>query len=351
MKKIPFYVACASIALYSCTSSENTENGFQPEAMTFSTYVNMNGTPDSRALDKSSFTTGDVIGINACQTNGALAGNFTNNFMINEALTKTNDGRWTYENSKFWPVNTSDRISFVASYPQIAPAITEGKCSFDFTVKSTVGTQEDFIWSTITDAHRSDRNGTYQNGVFEAPATTPVSDVVLHFRHALSRIVFNAKAAAYYNGATITVTDIVLHNLYGAGTYTLSNTLGKGSWNVSGEQNQEYIALENGTNTAIETGFHPFGSSLLLMPQVLNTTEGGNKSTVTIKYTVKYAAPAMTVNEERTFDLATKQLLNGNTWEQDKIYSYNFNIALDMITFDAVVDNWSGSTDSGLTID
>lgn len=350
MRKGLFYVACATIALYSCTSSESTENSFQPEAMTFSTYVKMNGAPDSRALDKSSFTTNDVIGINACQTSGQLDGNFTNNFMNNEALTKTGEGKWTYENSKFWPINTTDRISFVASYPMIPPTISEGKCSFAFTVKSTVPTQEDFMWSTITDAHRSDRNGTYQNGIFESPATTPITNVVLHFKHALSKIMFNAKAAAYYNGTTITVTDIILNNLYGAGSYTLSNTLGKGSWNMSGTQNQEYIALENGTSTAVDTYLRPFGSSLLLIPQVLNTSEG-NKSTVTIKYTVKYAAPAMTVNEERTFDLATSSLPNGNTWEQDKIYNYNFNIALDMITFDAVIDSWSGSEDSGLTID
>lgn len=350
MKKIIFYTACATLALCSCTSSENTENGYQPELLTFSTYVNMNSTPDSRALDKSSFATNDVIGINACQTSGPLNENFTNNFMTNEALTKTEEGRWTYENSKFWPVNTTDRISFVATYPKIAPAISEGKCSFDFTVKSNANAQEDFMWSTITDAHRSDRNGTYQNGIFESPATTPISNVTLHFKHALSRIVFNAKAAAYYNGTTITVTDIILNNLYGAGTYTLSATLGKGSWNMSGEQNQEYIALENGTNTAIDTKLRTFGSSLLMIPQVLNTI-GNEKSTVTIKYTVKYVAPAMTVNEERTFDLATVKLLNGNTWEQNKIYNYNFNIALDMITFDTVIDNWGGTEDSDLTID
>lgn len=349
MRKVLFYVACATTALYSCTSGESTENGFQPEAMTFSTYVSMNSTP-SRALDKNSFVTNDVIGINACQTNGSLDGNFTNNFMNNEVLTKTGEGKWTYENSKFWPINTSDRISFVASFPKIAPTISEGKCSFDFTVKNTVDTQEDFMWSTITDAHRSDRNGTYQNGVFENPATTPITNVTLLFKHALSKIVFNAKAAANYNGTTITVTDIILNNLYGTGTYTLSTTLGKGNWSISGEQNQEYVALTNGTNTVIETYSRPFGSSLLLMPQVLNTTENG-KSTVTIKYTVKYAAPVMTVNEERTFPLATASLLNGNAWEQDKIYNYNFNIALDMITFDAVINNWSGSEDSGLTID
>lgn len=351
MKRVLLYVACASVALCSCTSSESTENGFQPESMTFSTYVSMNNARNSRALEKSYFETGDVIGINACQTNGTLEGNFTNNFMSNEALTKTDQRTWTYANAKFWPINSTDRISFVASYPKIDPVISNGQCSFDFTVKAPANNQEDFLWSTITDAHRNDRNGTYQNGIFEASATMPPTNVVLVFKHALSKIVFNVKAAASYSSATITVTDIILNNLYGQGTYTLSKTLGKGTWTTKGDQNQEYIALENGTTPVYNTQyFSTFGSSLLLMPQVLNTGETG-KSNVTIKYTVNYAAPVMTVNEERTFSLATDRLLNGNTWEQDKVYNYNFNIALDMITFDTVIDTWGKTEESDFTID
>lgn len=347
MKKIIFAFVALTTGMVSCTvTDESAENGgMENERLSFSTYVNMN----TRALDKSVFVNGDVLGINACLSEGELDGNFTNNFMVNEALTKNDEGRWTYENAKFWPANTDNRVSFVASYPKIDPVISEGRCSFDFEVKSTAPTQEDFMWSTITDAHRSDRNGTYQNGVFEDPATTPVSDVVLHFRHALSRVVFSVKAAAYYGGATITVTDITLNNLYGAGTYTLSNTLSRGEWTMSGEQDHSYVALENGTNTAVYNEYRTVGTSLLLMPQVLSTEEG-NASTVTIRYTVNYAAPERVVMEERTFSLATPSLLSGNTWEQDKVYNYQFNIALDMITFDAVVDGWGDSENTEFTV-
>ena len=346
MKKHYLPAACALALFASCSLSEekSTSHILETETIHFGTYVDMNS--PSKALDKNTFVTDDVIGISAYQSTGVLNGNFTDNFMQNEALTKLNTGKWTYENSKFWPSNTTDRISFVAAYPQIEPSIANGKCSFDFTVNDNPELQQDFLWSTITDAHRNDRNGTYQNGIIESPATTPITDVVLHFKHALSKIVFQAKAATNYSNATITVTDIIVKNLYGAGTYTLTNTLGKGTWATIDTQEKQYVVLQNGTSNAVHTFYSAFGNSLLVVPQTLSTTTD-KESTVTIKYTVKYTAPALTVNEERTFNLAVASLLNGNTWEQDKVYYYNFNIALDMITFDASISGWgsNGSND------
>lgn len=348
MNKFYCFSAICSIALMaSCSSGEETMQEHQSyESIAFGSYVDM----PSRALDKSYFSTGDELCINAFQSSTSTIGHeFVNNFMENETLSRTDAG-WTYVNSKFWPMNAADRISFVASYPNIQPTITDGICTFPFSVNANAALQEDFMWSTITDAHRNDRNGTHQNGVLEDPNTTPLNNVVLHFRHALSRIVFNAKTVTYYNGATITVTDIIVKNLYGQGAYSLSADLGKGSWTVTGTQDNSYTPLSGGTTNVIDTHYKTFGTSILMLPQVLNTTEG-QESTVTIKYTVNYHNPSKIVNEERTFNLATASLLNGNTWEQDKIYNYNFNIALDMITFDAVVDSWGGSEDFGMTVE
>ncbi len=348
MNKIySFYAICAVAMMASCSSeNEDALNQQNNERVSFGTYVNM----PTRALDKSFFSTGDEICINAFQSSVTTVDRkFTNNFMDNETLSKTDLG-WTYVNSKFWPMNENDRISFVASYPNISPTIVDGICTFPFSVNANAALQQDFMWSTITDAHRKDRNGTHQNGVLETPNTTPLDNVVLHFRHALSRIVFNAKTVTYYSGTTITVTDIIVKNLYGQGSYSLTAELGKGTWKMKGNQDCTYTPLSGGTTNVINTSYKTFGTSLLVVPQVLNTTSG-KESTVTIKYTVNYSKPSKVVYEQRTFNLATASLLNGNTWEQDKVYNYNFNIALDMITFDAVVDNWGGSGDFGITVE
>ena len=118
---------------------------------------------------------------------------------------------------------------------------------------------------------------------------------------------------------------------------------------MAGEQNCSYTPLSGGTTTAIDTSTRTFGTSLLMVPQVLNTSDN-HPSTVTIKYTVNYSNPSKVVNEQRTFHLATTALKDGNTWEQDKIYNYIFNITLDMITFDAVVDTWSETINSEISV-
>ena len=89
MRKYSLYAVCASMMLASCSLSEeeNLIHSPESEGIKFSTYVGMN-TP-TRAMDKTTFSNSNVIGLNACKTAGSLSGNFTNNFMTNEALTKT----------------------------------------------------------------------------------------------------------------------------------------------------------------------------------------------------------------------------------------------------------------------
>lgn len=337
MKKMYLSAAVLTAIMVSCSSNEEEEYktpSVESDAVSFSTYVNM----PKRALDKSAFAVGDELCVNAFLSSGSMIGQeFTNNFMQNEVLTKDNTG-WNYTNTKFWPMNTTDRISFVVSYPNINPTIENGICSFDFTVNADPAQQQDFLWSTITDAQRTDRNGTHQNGEEENPATTPQGNVTLKFRHALSRVNFFAQAAASYN-ATITITDIVVNNLYGEGTYALTAELGKGSWTVSGQQDNSYTVLSGGTDMVIPDYYKVFGTSLLMLPQTLSTTDG-TASTVTIRYTVNYQNPVHTVYEERTFNLATTDI---TAWEQERVYNYRFLIALDMIAFDTEINSWEGA--------
>ena len=345
MKKMYLSAAVLAAMMVSCSSNEEEykTGGLESDAVSFSTYVNM----PKRALDKSAFAVGDQLCVNAFLSSGSMIDQeFTNNFMQNEVLTKGATG-WNYTNTKFWPMNTTDRISFVASYPNISPAIEDGICSFAFTVNANPATQQGFLWSTITDAHRTDRNGTHQNGVVESPTSTPLDDVTLRFRHALSKVTFNAKAAANYHGATITVTGIEVKNLYDEGTYALTDELATGNWTVSGQQDNNYTVLTGGTTTVDNANYKPFGTSLLMLPQTLSTTDG-TASTVTIRYTVAYQNPDRTVNEERTFNLATTSI---TAWEQNKVYNYNFNIALDMITFDAVIDAWESPESPAIDVE
>ena len=127
----------------------------------------------------------------------------------------------------------------------------------------------------------------------------------------------------------------------------LTDELATGNWTVSGQQDNNYTVLTGGTTTVDNANYKPFGTSLLMLPQTLSTTDG-TASTVTIRYTVAYQNPDRTVNEERTFNLATTSI---TAWEQNKVYNYNFNIALDMITFDAVIDAWENPESPAIDVE
>ncbi|MCM1521019.1 MAG: fimbrillin family protein [Muribaculaceae bacterium] len=340
MKKFSFLILGALPLLAGCSSDEDSMMNptLDGEAVSFGTYVGM-----SRALEKSSFQEDDQIAIWATEKEGEATNDyFTANFMDNEILTKTATG-WTYENTKFWPMNQDSRINFLAIYPPMTP-ITQNSKEYDFlfSVNPNVSEQKDFLWSTIMNAHRLDRNGTYQNGTLEEPNTTPLNDVRFNFRHALSKVAFYVTAATYYNGATIKVTDLVVNNLCGEAQYYLYYTLKKGSWSTkSYPRDQSFTVLEKGAVNVEHNYTRQCGEALLMIPQSLYDT-----STVTIKYTVSYDNPAKVVEEERTFSL------NGvKSWEQDRVYNYTFNLTLDMITFDASVSSWDDSTNNTLTVE
>lgn len=316
----------------SCTSNLVEIDESLDSSIEFGSYIDK----ESRALDKSYFANGDKFIVNAFLSDNSTVGQpFEANFMVNEELTKTSAG-WSYSNTKFWPKNDTNRISFVASCPaSVKPTIADGAIKYDFIVNANSALQEDFIWSTITDAWSGDRNGTHQNGVTEA-SNTPDQNVTFHFKHALSKIVFMAKTAENYTATNVTITDITVDNLYGRGEFLMNDNLNGFTSTPTGNQNVSYSVLTGGTEKAVNNETKSFGQSLLVVPQTLSDATD-KETTVSIKYTINYGNPNKTVNEQRTFRLKTDAI---SIFEPDKVYNYTFNIALDMITFDARIDNW-----------
>lgn len=339
MKKSPLFAAAfLCLIASSCTSNLEEVDESLDSAIEFGTYIDK----ESRALDKSYFATGDKFIVNAFLGDNTTVGlPFEANFMSDEELTKTAGG-WSYTNTKFWPKNETNRISFVASYPAtVKPAIESGTIKYDFTVNANPALQEDFMWSTITDAWRGDRNGTHQNGVTET-TNTPDQNVTFHFKHALSKVVFMAKTAENYTATNVIITDIKVDNLYDKGEFVMNNNLSGFTSTPTGNQNVSYSVLAGGTDKAVNNETRTFGQGLLIMPQTLSDA-ADNESTVTIKYTINYGAQSKTVNEQRTFKLKTDAI---SSFEPNKVYNYTFNIALDMITFDAKIDSWGTPTNN-----
>lgn len=67
------------------------------------------------------------IGVFAYFTNGAFSkDSSTPNFMYNQQVERQGDGSWTYSPVKYWPGNTTDKISFFAYAPYVDEAATGG---------------------------------------------------------------------------------------------------------------------------------------------------------------------------------------------------------------------------------
>lgn len=67
------------------------------------------------------------IGVFAYFTNGAFSeSSSTPNFMYNQKVERQTDGSWTYSPQKFWPGNTTDKISFFAYAPYVDETASGG---------------------------------------------------------------------------------------------------------------------------------------------------------------------------------------------------------------------------------
>ncbi|MFV0312860.1 MAG: fimbrillin family protein [Dysgonomonas sp.] len=120
------------------------------------------------------------------------------------------DGTWEYSPKALWP-DAADLYAFYAYSPansrNVDPAVTfKGNLDhkLKYTVPTDAGAQEDFLVAIQERA---------------ANGTGPVS---LNFKHALSRVLVNARAAASLDGFGVTVKKVTFKNLVTSGTLVLA---------------------------------------------------------------------------------------------------------------------------------
>lgn len=295
--------------------------------LTFNTYIDKG----SRALEKNTFGKGDEFCVNAFSTDGSTIGlPFESNFLDNETLVKSSDG-WALSTVKYWPMRKSERVSFVAVYPNVAPVKTDNSFLCTFNVDDNPTQQTEFLWSTVTDAYAIDQNGTFQNGIEENPNLMKQGGVGLTFKHGLSKVAFLFKTDHFYNGLNIVVTDISVKNVYHSGTYNIPFSLEDGKWKTIGNTTN-YDVLKNGSATVPNDNYAQIGSSLLMIPQHLKA-----EAEVTMRYKITSSSDPAGREYERTFKLADS---DGGSWEMGKAYNYHIKISLNVISFEPTIAEW-----------
>ena len=329
------WAGAAIAVLASCSAEEEyaLDGAIRPgeEAITISSYI-----PGKRAVDKTTFAEGDVIGLYACQTAGAYANSFRANFMDNVAVTKGADD-WTYSPMMAWPSDENEHLSFIAFYPRNTES-TASAVRYPLTVNSDVDQQVDVLWCTIRDAHINDRNGIRINGNSEAASFEAASGPLsLQFKHMLSKVIVQVKLADGYSGTTAKLKSLSLNNANSSGFFALNSTLSLasgGSWTSNTPTN---FTLHTDTDepkdiiTTAETV-----ATMFMIPQDITAYH----TSLNVAYS--YSLPDGTEKE------VTEEIYLPNTWEINKAYNYVINIEpdIEMINISPSIVDWDSPTET-----
>ena len=318
-------IAFPAFLITSCSSDDEIVTERADKTIGFSTYIENN----TRAVGKTTFEDGDVIGLYACRTTGDYANSYTNNFMSNVAVTKGESG-WTYSPISAWPTDENEHISFVAFYPRNSTTSSPG-LTYAFTASTDLENQVDPLWCTVKDANINDRNGTAINGseadaAFEATS----GSVPLKFKHMLSKVRIKIKLNSDYPGITAKLNYVGIYEISQSGTFTIANELNSSRWSVSSTKG--YIQLHKTSDEAKELSADELLiGELLTIPQSLT----GNKNVyISVHYTHTLAEGG-----EQTI---RKMIYLGDSWEANKIYNYVVNVSLEVnnITLSTEIANW-----------
>ena len=317
------FLALSAFLIVSCSSEDEIVSERADKNIGFSTYIENN----TRAVGKTTFEDGDVIGLYACRTTGDYADSFTDNFMSNIAVTKGESG-WTYSPASVWPNDENEHISFVAFYP---PKTTTSPRHYDFTTSTDLENQVDPLWCTVKDANINDRNGTAINGsAADAAFEATSGSVPLKFKHMLSKVRIKIKLNSDYPGITAKLNYVGISGISQSGTFTIANGLNSGTWSVSSTTG--YVQLHKTSDEAKELSADELLiGELLTIPQSLT---GDKNVYISVNYTHTLA--------EGGEQSISKTIYLGDSWEANKIYNYVVNVSLEVnnITLSTEISNW-----------
>ena len=201
-KTLMAFVAIAATATVSCTQEEelfsNSNDQNLDGAVMFGTYLS--NAPETRAA---------VMDLPSLKEKGfGVFGYYTEtedykkedpdhvpNFMYNQEVKWSEDGKWTYSPVKYWPSNPTEKVSFFAYAPytgtfgatgitSITSNSTAGDPKLSFKMDENVDNQVDLL---------------YSNNAMDIRKQAIAEKVDFRFNHALSRIGFKRVAVINEN--------------------------------------------------------------------------------------------------------------------------------------------------------
>lgn len=369
MKAKHLMLAMTVLAIAGCSQNEITEKSPDANpAIGFSVYTGAQtrGTvADNTALQTSGF------GILAYST-GSTAWTGTNekpSFMYNQEVTYS--GGWSYTPIKYWPKNTTDKISFFgyAPYDDSGASINKG-----IALSANSDTGNPTITFTVNDA--ANNMVDLMTDETQKDKTSASGTVAFKFKHILSRVNLVAKAAATLaDGTSIVVKSAKISGssshtatkFYKTAVYTTNLSTGTGAWaagtatftsdydlvsvldkkdlGITGYSTQG-IKIDK-DNTTTEVKLFKDNEYLFLIP-VTDFVKGD----IEIKFEYDVVSPdasnpssVVVSNETATVQLPASTLAKGTA------YKYTFTISMNAIVVSGEVDPaWGAETEGSLDV-
>ena len=372
MKKLFFIAAIAGAALVSCTKTELAPSVTEQQEITFATPVV--GTPTKVDL-VSIYPDTQHFGVFAlyytADFNGFASGvNYMNNVEVanNAPAGEDPDGGWTAA-GYYWPKTSGSTLTFAAYSPYMATGVSHSATGITFA---------DYIVDAPANVDLLFSDRAYNKTKADQTGDTQPNDkyygVDIVFNHALSAILFKAKAAdklvGHIDGTPnyeFVITKIEVLNADNKGTFSqklVDATDGSTpatpeasttDWTTSGNVN--YTAYTgsgitvNSTNATSAYGTDIEGKAdLILLPQSLADVKV--KVTYNLRHSNMEAGRYITGNVAEanlSYD-AIDDTKDVTSWLRGKRYIYTLTLDLDQIYFSPEMTGWTDVTVAGSQI-
>lgn len=321
MKKQLFLVACAALALASCSEKETVDMPKDAAINFGNTFV---GNATRVGVDDSSIRSFYVF--------GGHANSYTNDF--NNVEVRSDDGTsWTYTPARYWTEANDYVFNAYAVYPTEkleTAAVADGGNGVEFTDFVADGEKDlivaEKVERTVTDADIASQG-----------------EVQFTFNHILSMIKLTFESE-FHDNVKLTVSDITLKQVPNKGSWSNS------AWTISdAESKQDYVM---GDVADLTSASAKSSSEIIVMPQHFDTG-----FTVEFKVKAEYADGTGVIVDGTKTLTAT---LPDKDWSHGNRYNYVAKLNIENIDpdndhyeikfGDPTVEPWAPYSDADITV-
>lgn len=366
MKKNLFLglIALTALTVTGCSKDDVvSESPNIKRAIEFGTYVGRDAQSRAHSIETVAKLAEDGgFGVFAYYTDGVSYDPNTTtgsvlNYMNNQEVTSTDGTNWTYSPKKYWPNESSDKLTFFAyaPYDNTKTALEEvkGDPIINFLVDPEVSNQKDLL---VADA----------SGLKDLGNTT--STVTFPFKHVLSRVGFKVEAVVDringdsngeldddatanpdIDGATkITVQEVqLMGNFNTSGTINLNSS----SWVPTNNAPSSYTLGSSDFTDVATTGVTKNKQQLNKDSEYMMIIPHSTASySIRVKYTVTTTDSSLVGVGSSVVENDITSAEFPFTFDKGKAYNFVLHLGLKTVDLSATVDSWDTPTDHAVNV-